>query len=129
MPAPLEVTALATAIRDHRPADLYADDAARLQWYQLVGAAGLALYGDDEDARRRFSRSAKFRRSTRRRERVSLADEATHEIHVVVPGGPVPPWTTVKHREWRLRHYAWEWTLTDDERALWLMRAPPQWPS
>jgi hypothetical protein len=61
MPAPLEVTALAVAIRDHRPADLYADDEARLQWYRLVGAAGLALYGEDEDARRRFlAHSAKF---------------------------------------------------------------------
>jgi hypothetical protein len=54
MPAPLEATALATAIRDYRPADLFADDAARLQWYRLVGAAGLALYGEDEDAGRRF---------------------------------------------------------------------------
>jgi hypothetical protein len=59
---------------------------------------------------------------------VRLADEAPHEIHLFVPGGLVPPWTTVKHREWRLCHYAWERTLTDDERALWLMRAPLQWP-
>lgn len=60
---------------------------------------------------------------------MSLADEAAHEVHVVVPAPfcCVPPWTTVKHREWRLRHYAWERTLTADERALWLMRAPPGW--
>jgi hypothetical protein len=54
MPAPRDVTALATAIRDHRPAGIYADDGARMMWYQLVGAAGLALFGDDERARREF---------------------------------------------------------------------------
>lgn len=54
MQAPIEVRALATAIRCFRPSDLYANDEARLQWYQLCGAAGLALFGDDEDARRHF---------------------------------------------------------------------------
>jgi hypothetical protein len=54
MQAPLEVRALATAIRCFRPADLYTDDCARQQWFELIGAAGLALFGDDEDARKRF---------------------------------------------------------------------------
>jgi hypothetical protein len=49
-----DVTALAAAIRDHRPSDLYTNDGARMMWYALVGAAGLALFGDDERARREF---------------------------------------------------------------------------
>ena len=41
MQARIEVTALATAIRDYRPADLYADDEARFRWFQLCNVAAL----------------------------------------------------------------------------------------
>jgi len=39
--ARIEVRALATAIRDYRPADLYADDEARFRWFQLCNVAAL----------------------------------------------------------------------------------------
>lgn len=41
MQARIEVRALATAIRDYRPADLYADDEARFRWFQLCNVAAL----------------------------------------------------------------------------------------
>jgi len=46
--------ALATAIRDFRPADLYADDEARFRWLQLCDVAALAPYGNDRDAMKGF---------------------------------------------------------------------------
>lgn len=54
MRVPADVAALAAAIREHRPADICADDGARMMWHALVGAASAALFGDDESARERF---------------------------------------------------------------------------
>ena len=47
MQARIEVRALATAIRDFRPADRYADDEARFRRFQLCNVAALAVYGND----------------------------------------------------------------------------------
>lgn len=54
MQARIEVRALATAIRDYRPADLYADDEARFRWFQLCNVAALTVYGNDRDAMKGF---------------------------------------------------------------------------